>query len=234
MVKEISWSIWEKYKKFIHGPHLLVIICNTSGQSWFPKWIDCITRYLQVSVQFFLQHASLMRAFFFFKMMRDHHIFNMWQKSKFLHWSSFAGVFAFLCSDSLTCFLLNWCSFLLAFFNIIVLFSVTLVLFLHTFITYIVFLLCNSNVWGIVLKFWVNLLCTYSHRGFLSKYVKHLKDMKFLREDLVFSTHSEEVIFLFDCSFKRLSFLVCCVVYEKDIFLIRSFLGVPTSWMFFF
>ncbi|PRQ41218.1 putative DNA-directed DNA polymerase [Rosa chinensis] len=31
-----------------------------------------------------------------------------------------------------------------------------------------------------------------SHRGFLPKYVKHLKDMKFLREDLVFSTHSEE------------------------------------------
>ncbi|XP_041015457.1 DNA polymerase lambda isoform X1 [Juglans microcarpa x Juglans regia] len=31
-----------------------------------------------------------------------------------------------------------------------------------------------------------------SHGGFLSKYVKHLKDMKFLREDLVFSTHSEE------------------------------------------
>ncbi|TYK15577.1 DNA polymerase beta isoform X2 [Cucumis melo var. makuwa] len=32
-----------------------------------------------------------------------------------------------------------------------------------------------------------------SHRGFLPKYVKHLKDMKFLREDLIFSTHSEEV-----------------------------------------
>ncbi|XP_052171941.1 DNA polymerase lambda isoform X2 [Diospyros lotus] len=31
-----------------------------------------------------------------------------------------------------------------------------------------------------------------SHRGFLWKYVKHLKDMKFLREDLVFSIHSEE------------------------------------------
>ncbi|KAK3038649.1 hypothetical protein RJ639_027312 [Escallonia herrerae] len=31
-----------------------------------------------------------------------------------------------------------------------------------------------------------------SHVGFLQKYVKHLKDMKFLREDLVFSTHSEE------------------------------------------
>ncbi|XP_050204019.1 DNA polymerase lambda isoform X2 [Mercurialis annua] len=31
-----------------------------------------------------------------------------------------------------------------------------------------------------------------SHKGFLSKFVKHLKDMKFLREDLVFSTHSEE------------------------------------------
>ncbi|XP_004298590.1 PREDICTED: DNA polymerase lambda-like [Fragaria vesca subsp. vesca] len=31
-----------------------------------------------------------------------------------------------------------------------------------------------------------------SHKGFLPKYVKHLKDMKFLREDLVFSLHSEE------------------------------------------
>ncbi|XP_038892427.1 DNA polymerase lambda isoform X3 [Benincasa hispida] len=31
-----------------------------------------------------------------------------------------------------------------------------------------------------------------SHRGFLPKYIKHLKDMKFLREDLIFSTHSEE------------------------------------------
>ncbi|GLT86393.1 hypothetical protein SLE2022_045350 [Rubroshorea leprosula] len=31
-----------------------------------------------------------------------------------------------------------------------------------------------------------------SHKGFLSKYVKRLKDMKFLREDLIFSTHSEE------------------------------------------
>ncbi|KAI4382574.1 hypothetical protein MLD38_008524 [Melastoma candidum] len=31
-----------------------------------------------------------------------------------------------------------------------------------------------------------------SHKGFLKKYVKHLKDMGFLREDLIFSTHSEE------------------------------------------
>ncbi|XP_027153453.1 DNA polymerase lambda isoform X1 [Coffea eugenioides] len=31
-----------------------------------------------------------------------------------------------------------------------------------------------------------------SHVGFLPQYVKHLKDMKFLREDLVFSVHSEE------------------------------------------
>ncbi|XP_030552040.1 DNA polymerase lambda isoform X2 [Rhodamnia argentea] len=31
-----------------------------------------------------------------------------------------------------------------------------------------------------------------SHRGFLKKYVKHLKDLGFLREDLVFSTDSEE------------------------------------------
>lgn len=33
----------------------------------------------------------------------------------------------------------------------------------------------------------------YSHIGFLPNYVKHLKDMKFLREDLIFSVHSEEV-----------------------------------------
>ncbi|KAK9054824.1 hypothetical protein SSX86_025903 [Deinandra increscens subsp. villosa] len=31
-----------------------------------------------------------------------------------------------------------------------------------------------------------------SHVGFLSKYVAHLKDMNFLREDLVFSIHSEQ------------------------------------------
>ncbi|XP_057528832.1 DNA polymerase lambda isoform X2 [Amaranthus tricolor] len=31
-----------------------------------------------------------------------------------------------------------------------------------------------------------------SHKGFLAKFVKRLKDMNFLREDLVFSTHSEE------------------------------------------
>ncbi|KAJ7953677.1 DNA polymerase lambda [Quillaja saponaria] len=31
-----------------------------------------------------------------------------------------------------------------------------------------------------------------SHKGFLPKFVKHLKDMNFLREDLVFSIHSEE------------------------------------------
>ncbi|KAL5759729.1 hypothetical protein ACOSP7_018246 [Xanthoceras sorbifolium] len=31
-----------------------------------------------------------------------------------------------------------------------------------------------------------------SHKGFLSRFVKRLKDMNFLREDLVFSTHSEE------------------------------------------
>lgn len=31
-----------------------------------------------------------------------------------------------------------------------------------------------------------------SHKGFLTRYMKRLKDMKFLREDLIFSTHSEE------------------------------------------
>ncbi|KAJ8773827.1 hypothetical protein K2173_008290 [Erythroxylum novogranatense] len=36
------------------------------------------------------------------------------------------------------------------------------------------------------------LFSTCSHKGFLLKYVNRLKDMKFLREDLIFSTHSEE------------------------------------------
>lgn len=40
----------------------------------------------------------------------------------------------------------------------------------------------------------INSLSCSSHIGFLRKYVKHLKDIKFLREDLVFSIHSEEVI----------------------------------------
>ncbi|CAD5312318.1 DNA polymerase lambda [Arabidopsis thaliana] len=31
-----------------------------------------------------------------------------------------------------------------------------------------------------------------SHKGFLTKFVKRLKEMNFLREDLIFSTHSEE------------------------------------------
>lgn len=31
-----------------------------------------------------------------------------------------------------------------------------------------------------------------SHKGFLKRYVKRLKEMNFLREDLIFSTHSEE------------------------------------------
>lgn len=31
-----------------------------------------------------------------------------------------------------------------------------------------------------------------SHKGFLARFVKHLKDINFLREDLIFSTHSEE------------------------------------------
>lgn len=31
-----------------------------------------------------------------------------------------------------------------------------------------------------------------SHKGFLAKYVKRLKELNFLREDLVFSTHSDK------------------------------------------
>lgn len=49
----------------------------------------------------------------------------------------------------------------------------------------------------LAMKFWLNCFCTFSHKGFLSKYVKKLKEMKFLREDLIFSTHSEEVICFF-------------------------------------
>jgi len=37
-------------------------------------------------------------------------------------------------------------------------------------------------------------LLSCSHKGFLPKFVKRLKDMSFLREDLIFSTHSEEVL----------------------------------------
>lgn len=49
---------------------------------------------------------------------------------------------------------------------------------------------------GIILALFLKadlIFLTSSHRGFLKKYVKHLKDMGFLREDLIFSTHSEEV-----------------------------------------
>jgi hypothetical protein len=70
------------------------------------------------------------------------------------------------------------------------------------------------------LKCCVNLLVTYSHKGFLSKYLKHLKDMKFLREDLVFSTHSKEVIFSFflsDFSFTRLSYFFYAILYMSRI-----------------
>ncbi|THG08857.1 hypothetical protein TEA_017883 [Camellia sinensis var. sinensis] len=38
----------------------------------------------------------------------------------------------------------------------------------------------------------INLPSSSSNIGFLRKYVKHLKDIKFLREDLIFSIHSEE------------------------------------------
>lgn len=36
-----------------------------------------------------------------------------------------------------------------------------------------------------------------SHKGFLPRYVQHLKDMNFLREDLIFTTHSTEVMVCF-------------------------------------
>lgn len=44
------------------------------------------------------------------------------------------------------------------------------------------------------------LLHACSHKGFLPKFVKRLKDMKFLREDLVFSVHSVEVITYCQCT----------------------------------
>lgn len=34
-----------------------------------------------------------------------------------------------------------------------------------------------------------------SHIGFLPKYIKHLKDLNFLKEDLLVGIHSEEVSF---------------------------------------
>jgi hypothetical protein len=38
-----------------------------------------------------------------------------------------------------------------------------------------------------------------SHKGFLPRFVNRLKDMNFLREDLIFSSHSEEVLLAFAC-----------------------------------
>lgn len=48
-----------------------------------------------------------------------------------------------------------------------------------------------------------------SHKGFLTKFIKHLKDMNFLREDLVFSTHSEEVLLTFFLFSSVLLYLAC-------------------------
>lgn len=46
---------------------------------------------------------------------------------------------------------------------------------------------------GLITKSGINYSYDFSHKGFLQKYIKLLKEMKFLREDLIFSTHSEEV-----------------------------------------
>lgn len=54
------------------------------------------------------------------------------------------------------------------------------------------FQICTWNV--------ITSLHSFSHIGFLPKFVKRLKDMKFLREDLVFSVHSTEVITYFQFS----------------------------------
>ncbi|KAK1421684.1 hypothetical protein QVD17_24217 [Tagetes erecta] len=65
-----------------------------------------------------------------------------------------------------------------------------------------------------------------SHIGFLTKYVKHLKDMNFLREDLVFSIHSEQgTNFGVDTYFglctypgRELRHRIDLKVYPKDIY----------------
>ncbi|XP_027361484.1 DNA polymerase lambda isoform X2 [Abrus precatorius] len=65
-----------------------------------------------------------------------------------------------------------------------------------------------------------------SHKGFLPMFVKHLKDMNFLREDLIFSTHSEEgtdsgvdTYFGF-CSYpgRELRHRIDLKVYPRDIY----------------
>lgn len=55
----------------------------------------------------------------------------------------------------------------------------------------------------------MTLLGAYSHKGFLPRFVNHLKNMKFLREDLVFSIHSEEVTLLLLGFSVNFEFLQC-------------------------
>ncbi|KAF5940138.1 hypothetical protein HYC85_021305 [Camellia sinensis] len=65
-----------------------------------------------------------------------------------------------------------------------------------------------------------------SHIGFLRKYVKHLKDIKFLREDLIFSIHSEEdtdagvdtYFGLCTCPGRELRHRIDLKVYPRDIY----------------
>lgn len=75
------------------------------------------------------------------------------------------------------------------------------------------------------LFFWSFSVC--SHAGFLPKFVKRLKDINFLREDLVFSVHSEEVI---SSAFRA------CPIYSAeshDIHLMRPrvFDLLPQYWL---
>lgn len=52
-------------------------------------------------------------------------------------------------------------------------------------------------IFFLMLRGSLDLFTCCSHKGFLPKFVKRLKDMNFLREDLIFSTHSEKVMLAF-------------------------------------
>ena len=87
-------------------------------------------------------------------------------------------------------------------------------------------------------SFHIRGITLYLHRDFLSKYVKRIKDMKFLREDLIFTTHSEEVISFFFCLIdlpislppslfaecKTLISCILCYIWEGEIIQVYCYL----------
>lgn len=114
-------------------------------------------------------------------------LFAIWSTGQ-IHWD----IFLIACSCfGYPCFLSSLYQILLFDTTIVVLFSIYL---------------STSNSLGSFVR---------SHKGFLPNYVKHLKDMKFLREDLVFSLHSEEVIWCPGCFiilFSRIMQFACVSV----------------------